>query len=498
MVEDDQGRVAFADLFGGGFGAVFGEGTSTLNDLGPDGASYQNAYNIKGRPRVDDPWQDLANAAHTLSNASPGNLIEEVGQYLAIDESLWFLATENLFADEDGYINKGGLDYYLYFDVATGRIMPIEYDGNEVFMPELATSWGPFHKADNANYPLLNVLLNNAELRQRYLAHYRTLLDEALDPDYALAKIDEYARLIDPYLSDSSALQEYSYQQYQSAVQELRGFFQQRRSYVQSNSEVNATGLSIGNVSHTVDGAAAVRPRENQPVQVDAQVSGNSSAQTVYLYYGSGLAGNFNKVAMVDAGNGNFTGEIPPHGVGQYVRYYIEAIAADGAGTATYSPAGAEHDVYIYQVRTAEDIAHPVTINEFMSSNETVVADEDGDYDDWVELYNNSSQPYDLSGYFLSDKEHDLTRWSFPAGTVIPANAYLIVWLDGKDRVDTGLHANFSLARGGEALYLVTPDQQFADRVVYGEMERETSYARIPNGSGDFVLTTSPTFNAAN
>lgn len=201
---------------------------------------------------------------------------------------------------------------------------------------------------------------------------------------------------------------------------------------------------------------------------------------------------------MSDQGGGIYAADIPPQIAGDYVRYYIEAIANNSAGTASYNPARAEHDVYIYQVRVAEDIAHPVVINEFMSSNRTVAADEDGDYDDWVELYNNSNQPYDLSGYHMSDKEHEITRWTFPSGTVIPANGYLIVWLDNKDKVDTGLHTNFSLARGGEALYLVTPDLQFADRVVYGEMDHDTSYARIPNGTGDFEVRINPSFNAAN
>lgn len=482
----------------GEFGSIFGAGTSTLNDLGPDGSSYENAYTIKGRPRVEDPWQDLANAAHTLSNASPEYLIEEVGQYLDIDASLWFLATENIFADEDSYIYKGGTDYYVYFDVATGRIMPIEYDGNEVFLNELATTWGPLYKVDNVNYPLLNVLLNVPELRQRYLAHYRTLIDEALDPDYALAKIDEYFALIEPFVADPSAVREYSYNEFLADIEELKSFFTIRRNHLLSYSELTATELTIGEVADSVDGARFVRPQQHQSVQVTAQIGGAPGVRAVYLHYGTGLAGQFAKVDMSPQGGGTYAAEIPPQIAGEYVRYYIEAISDDSARTASYSPASAEHDVYLYQVRVADDIPHPVVINEFMSSNRNIQADEDGDYDDWAEFYNNSDQPYDLTGYYISDKEHNITRWAFPSGTVIPANGYLVVWLDGKDKTDSGLHANFSLARGGEALYLVTPDLQFADRVVYGRMEHDTSYARVPNGTGDFQITDAPTYNASN
>ena len=74
------------------------------------------------------------------------------------------------------------------------------------------------------------------------------------------------------------------------------------------------------------------------------------------------------------------------------------------------------------------------------------------------ELYNKSNQIVDLSGYFLTDKPDNLTKWEFPAVTVLP-NAYLLVWASGKDRtpVPGELHANFTLAIGGEYLALVDP-----------------------------------------
>ena len=164
---------------GGGFGGIFGAGTSTLNDLGEDGSSYENAYTLK-HSAVDDPWQDLANAAHTMGVVSPEYLIEELSQYLDIDGALWFLATENIFTDDDGYINKGGMDYYVYFDIVTGRIIPMEYDGNSAMSTQLATNWGPLYKINDTNFPLINVLLNIPELRQRYLAHYRTASGAAM------------------------------------------------------------------------------------------------------------------------------------------------------------------------------------------------------------------------------------------------------------------------------------------------------------------------------
>lgn len=137
-----------------------------------------------------------------------------------------------------------------------------------------------------------------------------------------------------------------------------------------------------------------------------------------------------------------------------------------------------------------------VVINELMASNSETVADQDDQYDDWIELYNLSASEADLSGYYLSDNDNNLTRWRFPDGTVIAGNGYLIVWADS-DLGQDGLHADFKLSADGEELYLVTPDLEIGDEVTFDAQVGEVSYSRSPNGTGSFIWT-APTFNASN
>lgn len=482
----------------GGFGAFFGAGTSSLNDLGEAGSAYENAYTLKSADIVD-PWQDLANAAHTMGVISPQYLVEELGQYLDIDAALWHIATENVFTDDDSYIYKGGMDYYVYFDVATGRILPIEYDGNSAMEHSFVRSWGPFFNADSTAYPLMNILLNVPELRQRYLAHYRTLMSEVLNPSVADAKIDTYVNLITPFINEQSSVRAYSVSQFQTDVNSLKNFFEERHNYLSSNNEVAMTGLTIGDVKDAVNGQVSVRPTANQTVQVSARINGNTGVRAANLYYGTGLMGRFAKVAMTDSNNdGVFEGTIPAQARGEYVRYYVEAIANNSAGTASFMPKGAEHDVYIYQVQAAQKVDSIIVINEIMPSNKTVATDEEGDYGDWIELYNNSDRPAFLDGYYLTDEDIRLDRWAFPAGTSIPARGTLIVWADDKEELTTGLHTNFKLGASGEHLYLVSPDMNFADQVTYVDAPEDASYARLPNGSGDFVWSDNPTFDQTN
>ena len=98
-------------------------------------------------------------------------------------------------------------------------------------------------------------------------------------------------------------------------------------------------------------------------------------------------------------------------------------------------------------------------ISEIMASNADSLDDEDGDSSDWIEIAVTCEEPLDLDGWFLTDDASFLTKWRFPAVTVVPAE-YLIVFASDKDRRDAGseLHTNFKLDGDGDYLALVAPD----------------------------------------
>ena len=100
--------------------------------------------------------------------------------------------------------------------------------------------------------------------------------------------------------------------------------------------------------------------------------------------------------------------------------------------------------------------ANPV-ISEFMAANETTLADEDGDFSDWIEIFNSADQPVDLAGYYLTDNSQVLNRWVFPS-VILDPGEWLVVFASGKDRDVGELHTDFKLSAGGEYLALVLPD----------------------------------------
>ena len=94
--------------------------------------------------------------------------------------------------------------------------------------------------------------------------------------------------------------------------------------------------------------------------------------------------------------------------------------------------------VFLLGVLLWGGVANAVTvrINEVMASNRDTLADEDGDYEDWIELYNYGTEPVDLSGWGLSDSYGNPFKWTFPEGVTLWPGMHMLVWASGKDRYE--------------------------------------------------------------
>ena len=211
---------------------------------------------------------------------------EAVSQELDLDRTLWFLALENVFTDEDSYINKGGTDYYLYWDVTSGLMTPIEYDGNSTLLANYA-SWSPFRNATNQNFPLLYRLLNVPAIRQRYLAHIRTILDESFNVARMTELIDAYAAQIDPYIA-ADPKKMMSYAEFVSGVSSLKSTISSRYNTLSDNSEIAVRGLDVTGAGWAVGGLAWATPSASDAVTISATVSGSAGVAAVYAYVGEG------------------------------------------------------------------------------------------------------------------------------------------------------------------------------------------------------------------
>ena len=90
---------------------------------------------------------------------------------------------------------------------------------------------------------------------------------------------------------------------------------------------------------------------------------------------------------------------------------------------------------FLFMITCPAGLQADVVINEFQSSNSMTIQDEDGEYSDWIELFNRGNEPVDLNGYGLSDSDDNPFKWIFPH-IILEQDSFLLVWASGKNRAE--------------------------------------------------------------
>jgi len=471
-------------------------GGSSLEYLGTDSASYYEYYELKS----EFGWQDIIDLTNVINN-SPQN----IEQYLDIDRAIWISAFNNILVNLDSYLGPFRQNYYLIKD-DNNRMNFVVWDLNESFGgftmvnqgpgiggPVNLTQLDPLLREDEEGWPLLDLIYSNQTYKQMYIAHMRTIINENFANGWYAERGLELQNLIKSSVqTDPNSI--FSYTDFITNLNDdvnvaggpgggnkfgLSSLMESRVEYLESHSEFTATPPTIS-IVNTSPSVVNIYSEANISVQVE-------NAESVVFGYRFRPYEVFTKLEMFDDGNHN-DGQANDgiYGVSIEVealdvQYYIYAENNDAG---IFSPERAEHEFHFLPV------VGDLVINEFMASNTTAVEDVSSgvsEYDDWVELYNRGSSSINLLGYHLSDNENVLDKWTFPDVSIAP-NEYLIVWLDNDYDAKSGLHTNFRLSTDGEELFLSTSNNFIIDALFYGELPSDLGYARLPNGSGAFVV----------
>ncbi|MFN8166583.1 MAG: CotH kinase family protein [Bacteroidia bacterium] len=143
-----------------------------------------------------------------------------------------------------------------------------------------------------------------------------------------------------------------------------------------------------------------------------------------------------------------------------------------------------------------------IVINEYSCANMSLTADNYSKYEDWIELYNAGSSSVNIGGYYLSDRINQPTKWQIPAGTTLAANATILFFADGRNEA-TGIyyHTNFKLSQTkipSEQIVLADNSGAIIDQLYITTLQKHHSYGRVPDGSANWRICTTPTPRAAN
>ena len=330
-----------------------------LKYLGETAIFYREFYSLKSSD-IEQPWQKLARICEILTEEN-NNDLAFIEKYIDVDQALWFLASENIFMDDDSYVHKGAMDYLIYIEAETGQANLVEYDGNTImqFGEGNRVLWNPFKNSNNSDYPLLYKLLNIPKFKQRYLAHYRTILDETMTLETVKPFIDSLDNLIrKEVLKDTKKI--YSYNDYLKSLENLKEFVVERKAFLNSDAQVKQMAPRITRTEYfNHNREMDAPPFIDEPVIINAWISEDVPVKKVNLYYSDKMVGNFKIISMFDdgmhndedVGDGIYGVELPGFREEGLVRYYIEAMADTESQSVSYSPAKAENEVYVFTVR---------------------------------------------------------------------------------------------------------------------------------------------------
>lgn len=474
--------------------------------VGKDSTLYYPKYELQS----NQGWKNLVALCDTLNNN-----VANIEKILDVDRALWMLAFDNVFVNLDSYIGALAQNYYLYQD-DFGRFLPIVWDLNESFGSFSATGTGnlnntaakqqldPFLHINDQNYPLISQLLKNTTYKKMYLAHFKTLLQDnfTTNGSYYTDGLKLQTTVNDAVKADQNKF--FTYADFVtnlkndvalgggptgSTVPGITNLMNGRNSFMLGLNDFSASEPIISNIK-----VSEKAPYIGETFTITTNVLNQTS---VVFRYRTAARAPFKKVVMYDDGlhndgaaNDNVFGAAVKMEA-KFMEYYIYA---ENDIIGKFSPTNAEHAFY-----TLYSLAEPmgdIVINELLASNATIMADQNGEFDDWIEIYNKSNSPVNIENYTLTDTPGDYSFFSFPAGTIINPDEYIVVWAD-KNNNQSGYHAGFKLSADGETVYLTDATFNILDSISFGKQSTDISYGRYPNGIGNFQFMP-PTFGAIN
>ena len=112
-------------------------------------------------------------------------------------------------------------------------------------------------------------------------------------------------------------------------------------------------------------------------------------------------------------------------------------------------------------------ITGKLVVNEFMVSNDSWdVPGDNGDQPDWIEIYNTGDTPLDMGGWYITDDLDTPDKYQLPENNIVAPHGFLVIICDG---LGEGLHANFKLSSGGEAIGISQNGTDFDESFTYGD-----------------------------
>ena len=516
-IDDEFLRKNFADDTGNLWKCLY---PADLNYIGNDPNLYK-AINSNGRPAYElmtneseDDFSKLARFISVLNNTPAASLPDSIESIIDVPGVLKYFAMNILFGEWDDYWSLMN-NYYLYHQPSEDKFYLIPYDYDNTFgIDWFSINWSnanPYNypKVVGGYRPLAERLMQNSQYRNLYthflefyrqnvylLSNWENRIDNIRTMITGSALSDTF-RTLDWGFDANDFFDSYSASAYnnQHVKYGLKQFVNLRNSSLPSQ----LSYLSASPIVYKID-YYPKNPSATDSIYVYASVFDNNGLSEVSIYYQEVGSSNTEiyPLSYSPLANSKFVedadrwiGVIPPLGEGTSGRFFI--YCKDTQNQFQFYPR-----VKPIEISTPQIITNGIVINEFMADNVSTIPDPAGEFDDWIELYNPTAEPYLLTGKYLTDKIDNLTKYQFTQQSlIINPGEYLIIWCDEQGS-QQGIHTNFKLSASGEFIALVESDGiSIIDSISFGPQTADISFGRLPNGTGSWQFL-SPTPGSSN
>jgi len=481
---------------------------SDPNDYHPWVDDYR-PYDLKTNDEEYD-FTQLARLIHIINN-DPDSL-EHV---LDVSEFIKYLAINILTGGWDDYRSLQN-NFYLYHQPNIDRFLLIPYDYDNTFGVDwFSVDWDivdpySYYLIADTERPLADIIFDNEHYRNLFSRYLQFYIDHVFN-------IDEWGDWIDntKEMIDSSAYYDtYRTLDYGFTYNDFTNSFS-ASNYTNQHIKTGLKEFIINRVSSLEDqiefsdGNPLVYkywiepkiPLAGDSITIHAAAYGYPDIQNINLIVHNFTNGAYNSYSMdyEPVFNASLPEELEDH----WVITIPPILNAGNIGirflsTNTEEVTGVSPQIGEWMIRIASSTTtENIFINEFLAKNNTVNVDEFSENDDWLELYNNSSDTINLHNHYLSDDLDNLTKWKFSDNDILVApNDYLLIWCDN-DESQGVLHTNFKLSGNGEFIALTNPDGvTVIDTLAFGEQLEDISFGRFPDGSSQWIeMSPSPGYS---
>ncbi len=461
-------------------------------------AGDRRVYELKTNEELDD-YADLENFINVLNNTPIENLHTELEPVFNVNSYLKSLAIEILVGHWDGYsYNKN--NFYLYHNQLTDKFEFIPYDLDNTFgIDWFGIDWAIRNiynwSHGSESRPLTERLLQNQVYKDRFTYFLEEILTKHFDPAIIFDKID----LIKSMITTSAENDMYRTLDYAWDIQDFHDSYIQSlgdhvsygiKPYITARFNAANSQMIQNSIAPIISNINYTNLFAGRDLEVFAIVEDEDMNPDVVLHYQIN-SGVLTELSMTDDGSGNdlvagdkvFSAFVttPLSGPG-IVEFYISA--ADVDLNTTLEPINGMYSIIIPEASDLE-----LYINEIMASNNNTVADEFGEYDDWIEIFNGGTTTVWLGDKYLSDDHFTPSKWQMP-DVEIHSGDFLLFWAD-ENTQQGDFHTNFKLGTGGEEIGIYDSEStSYAeiDFFEFGAQATDVSFGRVPDGLGDLGI----------